>query len=149
MARTLRKYFHQPDPNNTWIRNPFFCNIEKIENLSEQEQDELIDLVNNGTLKNIFNDKKLIDFWIIVKNEQKQLAEKALRYLIPFCTTYRCEQAFSSYCYIKNKYRNRLNIDADLRLKISSMQPNLDEIMNKKERFDSSHKVRKSMQLHN
>ncbi|XP_025207725.1 zinc finger BED domain-containing protein 5-like, partial [Melanaphis sacchari] len=41
MAKILRKYFHQPDPNNTWIRNPFHCDIEKIENLSEQEQDEL------------------------------------------------------------------------------------------------------------
>ncbi|XP_050528105.1 zinc finger BED domain-containing protein 5-like [Daktulosphaira vitifoliae] len=48
-AKILRKYFHQPDPNNTWIRNPFSCDIEKIENLSEQEQDELIDLVTNAT----------------------------------------------------------------------------------------------------
>ncbi|KAL4152759.1 hypothetical protein QTP88_000592 [Uroleucon formosanum] len=37
MAKILRKYFHQPDPNNTWIRNLFSCDIEKIENLSEQE----------------------------------------------------------------------------------------------------------------
>ncbi|XP_025192680.1 zinc finger BED domain-containing protein 5-like [Melanaphis sacchari] len=141
MAKILRKYFHQPDPNNTWIRNPFHCDIEKIENLSEQEQDELIDLVTNGEMKNIFDDKKLIDFWLIVQNDQKQLAEKPLRHLIPFCTTYRCEQAFSTYCYMKNKYRNKLNIDADLRVKISSMQPDLDEIMNKKERFHLSHKV--------
>jgi hypothetical protein len=40
----------------------------------------------------------------------------------------------------------RLNIDADLRVKISSMQSNLDKIMNKKERIHLSHKVRKSMQ---
>jgi len=53
MARTFRKYFHQPDPNNAWIRNTFFCDIEKIENLSEQEQDEFIYLVNNGTMINI------------------------------------------------------------------------------------------------
>jgi len=141
VTKILRKYFHQPDPNNTWIRNPFSCDIEKIENLSEQEQDELIDLVTNGTMKNIFNDKKLIDFWLIFQNDQKQLAEKASRHLIPFCTTYRCEQAFSTYCYMKNKFRNRLNIDADLRVKISSMQPDLNEIMNKRERFHLSHKV--------
>ncbi|XP_022161684.1 zinc finger BED domain-containing protein 5-like [Myzus persicae] len=141
MAKILRKYFHQSDPNNTWIRNPFYCDIEKIENLSEQEEDELIDLVTNGKMKNIFDDKKLIHFWLIVQNDQKQLAEKALRHLIPFCTTYRCEQAFSTYCYMKNKYRNRLYIDADLRVKISSTQSDLDEIMNKKERFHLSHKV--------
>jgi hypothetical protein len=37
----MNKY-HQPDPNNTWIRNPFSYDIEKI--------------------KNILNSKKLIDF---------------------------------------------------------------------------------------
>ncbi|CAI6348045.1 unnamed protein product [Macrosiphum euphorbiae] len=92
-------------------------------------------------MKNIFNDKKLIDFWLIVQNDQNKLAEKALRHLIPFCTTYRCEQAFSTYCYMKHKYRNRLNIDADLRVIISSMQPDLDEIMNRTERINLSHKV--------
>jgi hypothetical protein len=60
MTKILGKYFYQPDPKNTWIRNLFFYVIEKIENISEQEQDELIDLITNGTMKNIFNDKKLI-----------------------------------------------------------------------------------------
>jgi len=32
----------------------------------------------------------------------------------------------------ENKYRNQLNIDTDLRVKISSVQPNLNEIINKK-----------------
>jgi len=56
MGRTLRQYFHQLDPNNTWIRNPFLCDIEKIKKLSKQEPDEFIDLVNNRKMKNIYND---------------------------------------------------------------------------------------------
>jgi len=37
-----------------------------------------IDLVNKRrTMKNIFNNKKLIDFWISVQIDQKKLAEKA------------------------------------------------------------------------
>lgn len=70
-----------------------------------------------------------------------QLAEKPLRYLIPFGTTYKCEQTFSSYYHMKKKNRYTLNIDADLRVKITSMYTNLDEIMNNKERFHSSHTV--------
>lgn len=62
MARTIRTYFRQPNRNNTWIRNPFFCDMEKTENLTKQEQDELIDLMNNGTIKNIFNDKNYLIF---------------------------------------------------------------------------------------
>jgi hypothetical protein len=49
-------------------------------------------------MKNIFNDKKLIDFGLIVQNDQKQLA-------------------------------------------FSSMQLDLDEIMNKNERFHLSQKI--------
>lgn len=47
---------------------------------------------------------------------------------------------------MKNKYRNRLNIHADLGVKISGTQLNFDEILNEKKRFYSSGKVRKSMQ---
>jgi hypothetical protein len=55
--------------------------------------------------------------------------------LISFCITYRCEKPFLP-----------IVTDADLRVEILSLQPNLDEIMNKNERFYLSHKVRKSMQ---
>jgi len=60
ISRTLRKYFHRPDP--VWVgyvdKKSIFCDIEKIENLSEQDQ--LIDLVNNGTIKNF-------DFWLTIQ----------------------------------------------------------------------------------
>jgi hypothetical protein len=88
--------------------------------------------MDNGTMKNIFNNKKLIDFWLIVQNYQNQLVEKDL---IPYCTTFRCEKLFLTTI-----------TDADLRVKTSSPQPNLDEIMNKKEWFYLFHKVKKSMQ---
>jgi len=65
--------------------------------------------------------KKLINFWLTVQNDQKKQVEKALRYLIHFCTTYRCEEVFYTYCYMKNKYHNKINNDADLKMKISSM----------------------------
>lgn len=55
--------FHQPNPRVTLIKNPFNCDVEKIENLSGRKQDEFIDLMYNGTMKNIFNDGKLIVFW--------------------------------------------------------------------------------------
>jgi len=35
---------------------------------------------------------------------------KALSILVPFATTYLCESGFSSLLYLKNKYRNHLNV---------------------------------------
>lgn len=58
---------------------------------------------------------------------------------------YKREQAFPIYSYIKNKYCNTLNINADLRVSISSKKHNLDEIINEK-KFNSFYEVRKSMQ---
>lgn len=54
-------------------------------------------------MKNIFNGKNFIDFWITVQNDQKLLVEKTLRNFIPYCTTYRYEQVFPTNNCMKNK----------------------------------------------
>lgn len=64
MTKTLRKYVHQLNLNNKEIRNLFLCDIKKIKNLFKQEQEELTDLIHNGTIKNIFNNKKTNVFLI-------------------------------------------------------------------------------------
>lgn len=140
LAVSMREYFPAPDPQNSWIRNPF-TSASKIEdlNFTEAEEDQLIDLTNNGMLKNVFDSDKLIDFWLIAQRDHKELALKALKYLTPFCTTYTCEQAFSKYCYMKNKYRNRLNIHDDFRVNVSKLRPNIEEIVENKDRFHLSH----------
>ena len=138
LAGRLREYFPAPDLKNNWIRNPFTSKIEDL-NLTEEEEDQLIDLSSNGTLKTVFNTEKIIEFWLIVQRDQKKLALKALKHLVPFCTTYTCEQAFSTLCFMKNKYRNRLNVHDDFRVNISRMRPNIEEILSKKDRFHRSH----------
>lgn len=55
LATTFREYFPEPDPGDSWIRNPFSCQvIKKIQVLTEEEQDQLVDLSSCGTMKNIF-----------------------------------------------------------------------------------------------
>ncbi|KAL1448445.1 hypothetical protein WDU94_012212 [Cyamophila willieti] len=45
LATTFRIYFPEPDPDDSWIRNPFNCQaIEQIHGLTEEEQDKLVDL---------------------------------------------------------------------------------------------------------
>jgi hypothetical protein len=48
------------------------------------------------------------------------VSKRGVRHLLPFATTYLCETTFSPLVHMKNKYMNRLNVDPDLRLKLSS-----------------------------
>lgn len=51
-------------------------------------------------------------------------AKIAPRHLTGFSTTHLCERAFSTF--LKNKYRNKLNFESNLRLKLSSFKPDFD-----------------------
>ena len=56
-----------------------------------------------------------------------------IKQLTPFTTTWLCEAGFSAMCVLKTKHRNRLDVEADLRLCLSKVSP----------RFQSSLKGRK------
>jgi len=57
------------------------------------------------------------------------LAKQALRVLMAFATTYLCEAGFSALTAVKTKYRQRLDaVEKDLRLKLSSIAPNIGEL---------------------
>lgn len=45
--------------------------------------------------------------------------------LMPFATTYLCETGFSALVALKTKYRNKLDVGPDLRLKLTSIQPDI------------------------
>ncbi|CAK9806269.1 SCAN domain-containing protein 3 [Anthophora plagiata] len=61
------------------------------------------------------------------------LANKALQHLIQFCTTYLCEQAFSVLLYVKSKYRNKLNVEADLRIKLFNIERDILVLVSRKQ----------------
>lgn len=51
---------------------------------------------------------------------------KSSKVLLVFCTAYMSEKEFSTYTYLKVKYRNKLNVKPDLRLKMPVIEPNLE-----------------------
>lgn len=113
----LHDYFPSPDVEVTWIENPFviLCD-EAITSLSAKEHNSLIDLSCDSALKLTFSQKSLTDFWINSLSEYPDLSDKALRFLMPFPTTYLCEAGFSALVALNTKYRNKLNIEPDLHL---------------------------------
>uniref|UniRef100_A0A6P7GET2 Zinc finger BED domain-containing protein 5-like n=1 Tax=Diabrotica virgifera virgifera TaxID=50390 RepID=A0A6P7GET2_DIAVI len=137
---TFRIYFAEPtNPDDGWIRNFFNCQaIEQIQGLTDEEQEKLVDLSSCSTMKDIFNGEKIADFWATARKDYKELGDKAMKKILPFARAYRCEQAFSSMCSMKNKYRNRLDMRSDFRVKVSSLEPNIREIMESKVKLNVS-----------
>jgi hypothetical protein len=55
-----------------------------------------------------------------------------LRHVLPFATTYLCETTFFSSCTYE-KQRSRLNVEPDLRLKLSSFDPDMRKLTSEKQ----------------
>lgn len=133
---TFEEYFpnrHNISLSNSWICSPFEGDVSLNTSLTLPEKEKLIELSCDSSLKVIFKDRSLFDFWLSVINEYPVLSKKAIKILLPFCTTYLCEKGFSTYTYLKNKYRNRLNAEPDLRLKLSEIEPNFEHLCSTKQ----------------
>jgi len=116
-----------------WIINPFADDY--IKNIPDVilAKESFIDLTSDCALKTAFKTKNILNFWLDVKQEYSALSTQALQFLIPFVSTYLCENTFFHFLYTKNKYRNRLNVESDLRLKVTNMEPEIDVIVRSKQ----------------
>ncbi|XP_025422537.1 zinc finger BED domain-containing protein 5-like [Sipha flava] len=114
-----------------WIRNPFHFSINEIKLGNLKIREELIDLSSDENLRIRFQENACDTFWISIKSEYLELSKQAISILLPFASTYLCETAFSTLTIIKNKYRSRLNIEADIRVAVSNIKPNIKSIMSK------------------
>ena len=134
---SFKDYFPPHDGNNKWIRDPFHVTVKDVKELTAREENSLIELSCDTSLRSRFSRYNLSDFWLLLKNEYPELATKALKYLMPFPTTYLCEQAFSQLIYIKSKYRNRMNVEPGLSLKLSAIEPEIENIVAAKQHHPS------------
>ncbi|KAI4822760.1 hypothetical protein KUCAC02_008289 [Chaenocephalus aceratus] len=128
----LGRYFPELDAGFEWIRNPFGdkTHIEHVSSkLPPRQVDSLVDIASDGTLRTTFREKSLTDFWVHGQPEHRELADAALKQLMPFPTTYNCEAGFSALVGLKTKQRNR----------ISSLDPNIVSLMSQHKQHHSSH----------
>ena len=90
-----------PRKGTVWIRNPF---ISSKDDLCATLEDKLLELAADEGLKMIFGTiTSLPSFWIHVSAEYPELAEIALKALLPFPSSYLCETGFSTMSIIKTK----------------------------------------------
>jgi hypothetical protein len=119
----FKQYFPENLTSEFWMRDPF--SIEDIlpESLTTNEKDELIELSCVGSLQQMFKKMDLTEFWLARRKEYLLISDKAVKFLLVF--TYLCECVFFSVNYLKNKYRNRLSTEPDLRLKLTKIEPDI------------------------
>ena len=129
----FERYFptsKDPRAAKEWIRDPF-ANKPAESSLSLSEEDQLMDIINDGGLKSLFQRAALPVFWIKVHAEYPQIATKALKSLLPFPTSYLCEAGFSALSATKTKLRNKLDITHTLRVSLSPITPRWDQLVAK------------------
>lgn len=72
-----------------------------------------------------------------MNKDKKEIGAAAMRVLIQFSTTYLCEQGFSALTAIKTKQRNRLQPEDDMRVCLSTVAPNISNIVENKQHHPS------------
>jgi zinc finger BED domain-containing protein 5/7/8/9 len=132
LALAFSKYFPSLNSKqNEWVINPFVTSDNG--SMTTAEQESLIDLRNDLVHKASFAEKELSFFWISLRNQYPELSEKAVKSLLPFGSSYLCEFGFSALTEIKSKKRERLqNMDAEMRVCLSNIEPRLTKICSKK-----------------
>lgn len=120
-----------------WILNPFLDMSIQLADLPTKMKENLIDLAADGMLKMEFSSQTIDVFWMKRKEEYPELAREALKLLVPFATSYLCELTFSSMVNIKSKKRNRLQLENDLIICVSNIEPRLEKILKNKQAHPS------------
>lgn len=123
----FEKYFQNDNINKfAWIQDPF--NATAPSEFAAAEEENLIELSCDNTLKTKFGSMELTEFWMSVKDEYPILCGKAQRILIPFATSYLCEAGFSALAVIKSKYRSKINVEKEMRVAVSSLIPRFEKM---------------------
>jgi len=109
-------------------RNPFRLSPEKVE---DELQDQLIDLKNDSSCRDLFESFPVTEFWLRVALSYPQISTIALKKLLPFNSTWLCEFAFSTLVNMKSKQRNCLEVEQDIRCALSSTEPRIPNLVAK------------------
>ena len=144
LSSSFEQYF--PEENlknirdNHWVKDPFA--FEKPEaviglNLTPDEENELLHLTSDTSLRIRMRSSPLSSFWISVSKEYPHLSKKSILLLIPFTTTYLYEAGFSTLTKLKSKERNRLKPTADMRVALSSCKTDWNKVTKDKQAHQS------------
>lgn len=106
----------------------------------DEQENQLVELSCDQTLKKKFREVSLSQFWCHdAISKYLSLATHAIKIILPFSTMYLCESGFSSLVQLKSKQKNRLDIEHDLRVALSTITPDFETLIRSKAHPQLSH----------
>ena len=115
-------------------RNPFRLSPENVE---DELQDQLIDLKNDSSYRDLFETLRVTEFWLSVASSYPEISKIALKKLLAFSSTWLCESTFSALVCIKSKQRNRLDVEHDIRCALLTTEPRISKLVSKAQEHPS------------
>ena len=120
----LKNYFASTLQNyRSLISNVLDYDVEKID---IEYQEEFLELTTDTNLKEVFIKEETNTFWTTAYNGYPNISGIALRFILPFSSTYLCECSFSTLLFIKSKHRSRVDPLPQMRLALSNLEPRID-----------------------
>ncbi|KAK3865664.1 hypothetical protein Pcinc_028758 [Petrolisthes cinctipes] len=92
LAKSLNGYFPTRESYPAWVTQPFTFSFATADVIDEY-LDEIIELQQSQVQQQLFRTTTLSTFWCHQIVVYPLIAKKALEILIPFVTTYLCEQS--------------------------------------------------------
>ena len=128
LAKSFDGYFPTRISYPAWVRQPFAFSVATAD-VNDEYLDEIIGLQESQVQQQLFRTTTLSTFWCLQIAAYPLIAKKGLDILIPFVTTYLCEQSFSMMVNIKTKKRNKLCCENDMRVALAKVKPRIPEIV--------------------
>ena len=120
LLKGFERYFptmQDPQTCKKWICDPLVNKPgESINSMSLEKVNQLLEIANEGFLKNAFEPTTLPVLWIKVMAEYPEIATAALETLLLFPKSYLCETGFSGVTATKTKRRSKLDISNTLQV---------------------------------
>ena len=103
------------------VRYPFSTALV-VSDILDELQDHFYDLQNDSSVRDVFQEMALSQFWFAMREFLSQVSKQAFRILLPFAITYLCKSDFSALVRVKRKARK---IEDDMRLVLSNTKPRI------------------------
>ena len=122
LVKELNHYFPDvAEEESKLVRNPFLLHLD-ISKISDDLQDELLDMRNDSSVRELFLEKSLSQFWVSMQLSYPKISRAVLKIVVSFVSTYLCERGFFTLAQIKMKEKNKLDVQDHMRLALCYTQ---------------------------
>lgn len=108
LKKKIKHYFPSLTISADWVvlQFDFTDNVNELD-FTNDKKNEFIVMCSSSTIRILYNSQKnnIDSFWLSIASDYPAISQKTILLLLPFSTSYLCEQAFSALNNIKTSSR--------------------------------------------